>query len=367
MTISTLFSGPGVYAGSGLIALTTGFASEVGRLSFESEESRSNEAYNYADGLRRVIEGRDRTGDIMNLNFHFDNDAHIDDLAAFVVLWSAVGDRLLSATVSNGDSILASALETYRRLFKLLDIKHMKLGAAQKNVRNSFPMAWRKTSDEVNGIELISKTDASSQQTKPDSSIEVLRECVQKGPVRLVTTGPLTNIAEWFQSRPEDRDKIHSLVIMGGALNVAGNVPVSETSDGTTEWNFFADPAAAEVVLSSGLPILLIPLDVAGQIPVSDDFIRLLSQEKLIKSQLVHQLWDIVYRRYDYFLWDVVAAVAAVNPELFTFEEHRLSVVQEGRAQGRLMAIGDGPLCQVAIQLDKAAVLARVMDLLSKG
>ena len=45
---------------------------------------------------------------------------------------------------------------------------------------------------------------------------------------------------------------------MGGAIRAAGNVEGFNTS----EWNFYADPVAAKVVLESGIAVRLIPLDV---------------------------------------------------------------------------------------------------------
>lgn len=315
--------------------------------------------------LRRLVGGLAK-GDNMNLNFHFDNDAHVDDLVAFILLQSAIGDKLLSVTVSNGDSIMASALETYKRLFVILGGRAIRLGAGQKIGRNGFPMAWRAISDEVNKISLISKNNFNSQTGKTDSSLEVLRSSVRQGPMRLITTGPLTNIAEWLRQYPDDLSNVRSLVMMGGALNAAGNVHIPELSDGTAEWNFFADPEAAETVLKSGIPVSLIPLDVAGLIPVTADFISLLSRVRSIHGTLAYQLWNLVYRRHDYFLWDVVATIAAVHPELFAFEQQKLSILQEGRAQGRLIRSESGVHCQIAVQMDKAAVLNSIMDLLNK-
>lgn len=343
----------------------SGFVSAVGFLPFDSVLP-VNEAHTPADELHSLAEGRARKGEFMNPNFHFDNDAHVDDLVAFLLLQAAVGKKLLSVTVSHGDSIMASALETYRRLFNILGSEYIKLGAGQKGVHNEFPMAWRKISDEINAIESISRIHSVSQSSKIGTSHEILKESAQKGPIRLITTGPLTNISEWFHLHPEDMAKVHSLVIMGGALKVAGNVNVPELSDGTAEWNFFADPEAAEGVLNSGVSILLVPLDVAGRIAVSEDFLKLLGQRRSIRSRLAHQLWSMAYHRYNYYLWDVIAAVAAISPELFTIEEHRLAVVTKGQAQGRLIKDNVGTPCQVATNLRETAVLEMMMNLLEK-
>ena len=53
------------------------------------------------------------------------------------------------------------------------------------------------------------------------------------------------------------------MIIMGGAIDVPGNVP--ETNY-TAEYNIYGDPYAANVTFSSGIPIVLIPLDTTSQV-----------------------------------------------------------------------------------------------------
>ena len=77
-----------------------------------------------------------------------------------------------------------------------------------------------------------------------------------KEPITLVATGPLTNIAKAVNRDPRIKNNLTNLVIMGGAINASSNInPVSE-------FNVCTDPDAAKIVLQSGLPILLVPLDV---------------------------------------------------------------------------------------------------------
>jgi purine nucleosidase len=77
-------------------------------------------------------------------------------------------------------------------------------------------------------------------------------------PVTVAALGPLTNLAVALVQAPEIAQKIDRLVIMGGASG-AGNITPS------AEFNMFADPHAAHVVFGSGIPIVLLPLDVTHQ------------------------------------------------------------------------------------------------------
>lgn len=82
--------------------------------------------------------------------------------------------------------------------------------------------------------------------------IRTLRASNEK--VTLVPVGPLTNIAMAIRIYPEILEKIDEIVIMGGAYQV-GNITA------TAEFNFWIDPEAAQIVLSCGAKITLVPLD----------------------------------------------------------------------------------------------------------
>ena len=81
------------------------------------------------------------------------------------------------------------------------------------------------------------------------------------GEITLIPVGPLTNIAAAM--RIEDRiiPKIREIVLMGGS-HIGGN----ESAAG--EFNIWADPEAAEIVLQSGCKITMVPLD-ATEVAVS--------------------------------------------------------------------------------------------------
>lgn len=78
----------------------------------------------------------------------------------------------------------------------------------------------------------------------------------------LVFLGPLTNLAKAMLADSEHLSTLSrcaSIVVMGGAVHQptpGGNITPY------AEFNFYADPLAASLVLQSGLPVVLVPLDV---------------------------------------------------------------------------------------------------------
>jgi purine nucleosidase len=81
--------------------------------------------------------------------------------------------------------------------------------------------------------------------------------------VTLVVTGPCTNVAAAIQARPAIADRIAEIVVMGGARAEGGNITAS------AEYNFYADPHAAQIVLSCGAPVTLFGLDVTHKVRTS--------------------------------------------------------------------------------------------------
>ncbi|MFV1495933.1 nucleoside hydrolase [Phaeobacter sp. JH20_02] len=76
------------------------------------------------------------------------------------------------------------------------------------------------------------------------------------GTVTLCPLGPLTNIATAFQKAPDIVARVQEIVLMGGAYFEVGNITPA------AEFNIYVDPEAAAVVLSSGVPVTMMPLDV---------------------------------------------------------------------------------------------------------
>ena len=89
-------------------------------------------------------------------------------------------------------------------------------------------------------------------------AVDVILDLVgnHPGQITIVALGPLTNIAAAIRKDPAAMAQVKELIVMGGSLNGQGNVtPVAE-------FNFYADPEAAQVVVQSGVNLTVVGLDV---------------------------------------------------------------------------------------------------------
>jgi purine nucleosidase len=111
----------------------------------------------------------------------------------------------------------------------------------------------------LDGPELFEPTMPLQEQNGVDFIIETLRR-EPKGTVTLCTLGPLTNVATALKKAPDIAANIQEIVMMGGAYFEVGNITPA------AEFNIYVDPEAAEIVFSSGVPLVMIPLDLTHKV-----------------------------------------------------------------------------------------------------
>ncbi|WP_240230028.1 nucleoside hydrolase [Devosia lacusdianchii] len=111
----------------------------------------------------------------------------------------------------------------------------------------------------LNGPDLPEPTIPLQAQHGVDYIIDTLM-AAKPGTITLCTLGPLTNIAMALVKQPAIAERIAEIVMMGGAYFEVGNITPA------AEFNIYVDPEAADVVLRSGAPITMLPLDVTHQI-----------------------------------------------------------------------------------------------------
>ncbi|PRS13954.1 nucleoside hydrolase [Bacillus sp. FSL K6-4563] len=109
--------------------------------------------------------------------------------------------------------------------------------------------------------------------------------------VTLVLTGPLTNLALAVKKCPELILHVNEVIFMGGVVEGQGNVtPVAE-------FNTYADPEAAKLVLDAGFPSLTqVGLDVTRQVLLTDERIDAIQNETL--AHYIRESTSIYCQRY---------------------------------------------------------------------
>jgi pyrimidine-specific ribonucleoside hydrolase len=258
----------------------------------------------------------------------FDNDMAIDDWAALLFLLQHPETDVVAITVaSSGESHCSPGLSNANALLDLSKYSQDSVLVACGDDEPLdgyavFPEAWRKDSDTLSGVAI----KPSKRKSLSTHAIEVIHQAINEAdePVIIVATGTLTNIAQWIQKYPEDKQGVSRVIIMGGNVDAPGNIIVPNFTDGhpnvSAEWNIFVDPLAADIVFASGLSIELVGLDVTNTVRLTSTFAR--SFKKAVNTP-ASEFWDKVLDENDWFIdsgeyyfWDTLAAIVAVEPGL---------------------------------------------------
>ena len=191
-----------------------------------------------------------------------DTDPGQDDAAAIMLALGSPDEiELLGITAVAGNVPLSLTERNARIVCELCGRPDVKVFAgADKPVARALVTAEHvhgKTG--LDGPELAEPTMALQDQHGVDFIIEtVLREA--PGSVTLCTLGPLTNIALALRKAPEIASRVRELVMMGGGFFEGGNITPA------AEFNIYVDPEAADEVFRSGMPIVMMPLDVTHKV-----------------------------------------------------------------------------------------------------
>ncbi|MAQ82694.1 nucleoside hydrolase [Psychromarinibacter halotolerans] len=169
----------------------------------------------------------------------------------------------------------------------------------------------------LDGIQLPDPTMPVQDTHAVDYIIETLR-AEPAGTVTLCPLGPLTNIGTAFQKAPDIKEKVQEIVLMGGAYFEVGNVTPA------AEFNIYVDPEAADIVLKSGVPITIMPLDVSHK--------ALTTRPRIEAFRAIGRVGEIVASWTDFFerfdmekygsqggpLHDPTVIAYLLKPELFS-------------------------------------------------
>jgi pyrimidine-specific ribonucleoside hydrolase len=169
-------------------------------------------------------------------------------------------------------------------------------------------------------------------------------------------------------------DNIDVIYIMGGAVNVHGNVGASGVgiNNNAAEWNIYVDPYAANVVLQSSAPITLVPLDATNHVPVTARFYkRLAGNHTTPEATFAFDVLTQLKRSIDsggYYFWDPLAAAILTDESLASFQYQDLCVVEMNRPESGRMKVGEGcPKVRVAISADGGRFEQMFLDVLNSA
>src|SRR5699024_2615830 len=163
-------------------------------------------------------------------------------------------------TCVDGNVALNNVVDNTCRILDLIgapDDIPVVAGASRPLIEPPRYAPWVHGADGLGGLSI----PPSARTARPGHAVEFLRKLLENAqqPLTLVALAPLTNIALLLRTYPHVCKKIEKILFMGGSASVGNATAVAE-------FNFWHDPEAAAITLSSGVPLVMYGLDVFNEV-----------------------------------------------------------------------------------------------------
>ena len=186
-----------------------------------------------------------------------DTDPGQDDAIAILLALGSPELEVVGITAVAGNVPLGLTEKNARKICELAGRSDIRVypGAVRPLVRRPVTAEHVHGKTGLDGPSLPEPTMPLQSQQAVDFIVETVMT-QESGSITLCPLGPLTNLALALNREPRIASRIHEIVLMGGGFFEGGNVTP------TAEFNIYVDPHAADVVFRSGVPIVMMPLDV---------------------------------------------------------------------------------------------------------
>jgi inosine-uridine nucleoside N-ribohydrolase len=302
-----------------------------------------------------------------------DVDTGTDDAVALMIAALSPDLELIGATTVIGNCPGPICTENTLRVFDHLGFDvPVYQGMVDPMVRPDFK---RSGPSVIHGdyLDLPPSRSQAAGQHGVDWLIETI--LASAGDITLVPVGPLTNIAMAIRKAPAILEKIPELVIMGGAHHIGNRSPVAE-------FNIWADPEAARVVMNCGRPIRLVPLDATHKALMSLDDCRKLRRlgtpaataaAAFIERRIQGYNQDQPMKERDAApVHDALAVCAILDPAVITTEFIHVDVETKGElTDGQTVCdfgrrSGKAPNVHFAVDVDVPKFKAMLLEILGR-
>ena len=218
-----------------------------------------------------------------------DTDPGKDDAVAILLALAAPAElEVLALVAVAGNVPLARTEGNARRILALGGRPGIPVyaGCARPMVRPPILAEHVHGVTGLHGLDLPDPTTPLRAEHGVDYLVDTLR-AAPPGEVTLCLLGPATNLAMALVKAPDIAARIAEVVWMAGARSEGGNVTPA------AEYNVHADPDAAQVVLGSGIPLTLLPLDLTHQVRLTPARMTRLRQVETAAARAVAALFPL--------------------------------------------------------------------------
>jgi inosine-uridine nucleoside N-ribohydrolase len=274
-----------------------------------------------------------------------DTDPGVDDAMAIFLALRSPELKVEAITAVSGNVPLSFTLPNALRLAEIAGHPEVPVagGAAFPLVRRLVTAAYVHGNNGLGGVEFP------EAKIKPvaETAMELIRRIVRSNPgeITIAAVGPLTNIATVLKSDPGIAKLIKSFALMGGSLSGGNITPAAE-------FNFYVDPEAARVVFDSGVPILMVGLDVTRKVLLRESHVRTLEAAQTPVSQAAAKIMRATLGRIAktndetvVAMHDPLTIASLIDPSVITLRDYYVQIETLGEiTAGQSIGYSHGPV-----------------------
>lgn len=256
-----------------------------------------------------------------------DVDTGRDDALALMFAVRHPDIRVHAITCVAGNTSVENATANTLSILDLVDAPAIPvaLGARRPLIEAPRDASWIHGAYGLGDVKL----PVSGRSIEPFHAVELMRRCLRdaEDQVTIIALAPMTNIALLLRLHPEVAGRIKQIIFMGGSATVGNATPVAE-------FNFWHDPEAAHIVLTSGVPLTMYGWDILWSMRTGAQKVAELCASDNPVLQLAGRL--LAFEALDPFsgtpvvydcIGDAGTLCALVAPELFGVESRPVQVV----------------------------------------
>jgi len=292
-----------------------------------------------------------------------DTDPGIDDALALLLAWNSPELAVEAITTVAGNVPLATATRNLDRLLALRRPSpppRVGVGAAAPLARALNTAERYHGADGMGDLTDWPAVDSPSNGAARPRAADLIVETAARlgASLTVIALGPLTNLALALEADPSRVASVGRVVVMGGAVDVRGNVTP------TAEFNMHVDPEAAARVFEAGLSLDLVPLDATRQARLTRA--QLADALRRTPGHVADRIAAFTTRALSaddplgMALHDPLAVGVAIDPTLVEWEPVRVAIGHDGETR----RVAGAPNCRFARIVDaerfRAMFLARL-------
>lgn len=297
-----------------------------------------------------------------------DCDPGTDDAIALFMALASKSLDVRAVTVVSGNQTLEKTAKNALDIVSFLKREDVKVakGARGPIKREAFLADFVHGESGVGNTVFPKAKNDFYKKNAVDTIYEEAIKCEDK--LEIVAIGPLTNIATLLLTYPEVKEKIHRIVIMGGAIFGGNDSPAAE-------FNIYVDPEAARIVFESGIPLVMVGLDATHKAKIFENEIRELDTYNEV-GKYAAEIMDftkIFYNSLGFdgvLLHDPCALAYVIDESILKTEKYHVDIETRGEiTRGKTVVdiyrvTGKEPNIEVAVDVDRERFIRLLKELI---